>query len=341
VQAIVHLTSASIDGMKASDVAVIDSEGTVLSAVGVGAPAPRTKQASATTSRVQVAVQAMLDRVVGPGNASVVVAADMSAESAERLEESYTVPEDNPALVEQTDRETYTDGGARLEGGVLGPDNIAVPNANGEGLFESESTSRNNAVNKITESRIIPAGAITRQTVSVAVNEDAVGGLTVPAIRELVAAAAGISEDRGDEVAVEVVPFNATGAAAATAALAAAEEAAASDRFMQLATVAVIVAGIALPVVIGLIMLARGRRRARDAGELERLSDILDAPTVPMQLKAPVMPRPIEIDSSDPARPPGNAEADRRRAEIEALAASDPKRTAEYLRGLMDDVRLP
>jgi flagellar M-ring protein FliF len=341
VEAIVHLTSASIEGMKATDVAVIDAEGTVLSAVGVGASGSSNQQASDYESRVQVAVQAMLDRVVGPGNASVVVAADMSAESAERLEESYTVPEDNPALVEQTDRETYTDGGARLEGGVLGPDNIAVPNANGEGLFESESTSRNNAVNKITESRIIPAGAITRQTVSVAVNEDAVGGLTVPAIRELVAAAAGISEDRGDEVAVEVVPFNATGAAAATAALAAAEEAAASDRFMQLATVAVIVAGIALPVVIGLIMLARGRRRARDAGELERLSDILDAPTVPMQLKAPVMPRPIEIDSSDPARPPGNAEADRRRAEIEALAASDPKRTAEYLRGLMDDVRLP
>lgn len=341
VEAIVHLTSASIEGMKSTDVAVIDAAGTVLSAVGVGASGSTNQQASDYELRVQTAVQSMLDRVVGPGNASVIVAADMSYESAERLEETYTVPEDSPALVEQTDRESYTQGGDAVQGGVLGPDNIAVPNGGEDGVYASESTSRNNAVNKVTESRTIPAGAITRQTVSVAVNEEAVAGLTVPAIRELVSAAAGFDAARGDSIAVEVVPFNATGAAAAAEALAAAEAAANADRLMQFATIAVIVAGIALPVIIGLVMFARGRRKALDAGELTRLSDILDAPTVPMQLRAPAMPTPIEIQPADPALPPANAEADRRRAEIEALAASDPKRTAEYLRGLMDDVRLP
>ncbi|HYI32574.1 MAG TPA: flagellar M-ring protein FliF, partial [Glaciibacter sp.] len=82
VQAIVHLTSASIQGMEASDVAVIDAEGSVLSAVGVGATGSADQQASDYEGRVQQAVQTMLDKVIGPGNASVVVAADMSYESA-------------------------------------------------------------------------------------------------------------------------------------------------------------------------------------------------------------------------------------------------------------------
>ncbi|MBF0672304.1 MAG: flagellar M-ring protein FliF [Salinibacterium sp.] len=343
VEAIVHLTSASIEGMKATDVAVIDAAGTVLSAVGVGASGSTSKQASDHEVRVQGAVQAMLDRVVGPGNASVAVAADVSYESAERLEESYSAPEEVPALNEQIDRETYTGSGdGTLQGGVLGPDNIAVPGGAGDGAYESESTNRNNAVNKVTESRTIPAGSITRQTVSVAVNEEAIGGLTVPAIRELVAAAAGVNVERGDNVAVEVVPFNATGAAAAAEALAAAEAAAVADRWMALATVAVIVAGIALPVVIGLVMLSRNRRRAREAGELKQLSDILDGTTVPMQLQMPTEPvAPIAAPTAPAGLPSGDEESARRRAEIEALAAADPKRTAEYLRGLMDDVRAP
>src|SRR5690606_20952255 len=64
VQAIVHLTSASIDGMKPSNVAVVDASGTVLSAVGVGATGSADKQASDYEGRVTAAVQSMLDRVV-------------------------------------------------------------------------------------------------------------------------------------------------------------------------------------------------------------------------------------------------------------------------------------
>uniref|UniRef100_UPI0025ED69FF flagellar basal-body MS-ring/collar protein FliF n=1 Tax=uncultured Arthrobacter sp. TaxID=114050 RepID=UPI0025ED69FF len=93
VQAIVHLTSASLEGMQAKNVAVIDSRGTVLSAVGVGATGSSDKQASNYEQRVSGAVQAMLDRVVGPGNATVAVAADMNNESGERLEETFTTPE--------------------------------------------------------------------------------------------------------------------------------------------------------------------------------------------------------------------------------------------------------
>ncbi|TQL46611.1 flagellar M-ring protein FliF [Homoserinimonas aerilata] len=337
VQAIVHLTSASIDGMKATDVAVIDAEGTVLSAVGVGASGSASKQANDYELRVQGAVQTMLDRVLGPGNSSVVVAADMSYESAERLEESYTTPEGGPVLNEATDTENYTGGGTGdTAAGVLGPDNIAVPGATQDGLYASESATRNNALNKVTESRVIPAGAINRQTVSVAVDEAAAAGLSPAAISALVATAAGINDDRGDLVTVEVLPFNVAGAAAAAEAIAAAEAAVQTDRMWALVTTAVIAAGIALPVIIGLVMYSRRRRHAVEAGELRKLSDILDSPTVPMQLQPPAPA--LELSGTTAPMPIGG-DADRQKAEIEALAASDPQKTAEFLRGLMDDSR--
>ncbi|KGJ79497.1 flagellar M-ring protein FliF [Cryobacterium roopkundense] len=337
VQAIVHLTSASIDGMPPENVSVVDAAGTVLSAVGVGATGSADQQASDYESRVRDSVQNMLDRVVGPGNATVVVAADMSYESAQRTEESFTSPEQGIALNESTKIETYagTGGGAA---GVLGADNIAVAaNESGDGTFNSEDSTRNNAVNKVTESRTIPAGSINRQTISVAVDADAAAGMNVADVTSLVASAAGIDTTRGDAVTVEVVSFNQAGAADAAAALAAAEKAAADARLASLLRIAIITAGIVIMVVVSLILYARrSRRQSRepvDVGDLSEMQNVLDSMNAPTLL-TPVIPQKL------PVLPPINytmTEADTRRAEIDQLAQSDPKRTAEFLRNLMDD----
>lgn len=331
VQAVVHLTSASIDGMKPDGVAVIDSEGTVLSAVGVGVGGSASDRATEYEDRVRSAVQAMLDQVVGPGNSSVVVAADVNQESAERVEETFTTDEDAPALNESVDRETFTgtDGAAA---GVLGPDNIAVPDGeNGEGAFVSESTVRNNAVNKVTESRIIPAGAIDRQTVSVAINGAAAGGLDVTEISALVTAAAGINENRGDAVTVEIVNFNQAGAIEAAEALAAAEQAAADERFHGLLRTAIITLGLIVPFILGLIVYARrSRRQAREPVDIDHLTEIMTAPTVPIS-------RIPSLELSGQPIGTGLTDMDQKRADIRSLAETDPEKTAEYLRGLMDD----
>lgn len=334
VQAIVHLTSASIDGMAPEDVSVVDAAGTVLSAVGVGATGTSDQQAADYESRVRDSVQNMLDRVVGPGNATVVVAADMSYESAQRTEESFSTPTDAPALNESVKTETYagTGGGAA---GVLGADNIAVAgNSGGDGTFNSEDTTRNNAVNKVTESRTIPAGSINRQTVSVAVDKDAAAGMNVADVTSLVASAAGIDATRGDAVTVEVVSFNQSGAAAAAAALAAAEKAAADARIASVLRIAIITAGIVITLVVSLILYARrSRRQSResvDVGDLSEVQTVLDSMIAPTQL----------LPATPPKLPPlayTMTESDTRRAEIEQLAESDPKRTAEFLRNLMDD----
>jgi flagellar M-ring protein FliF len=340
VQAIVHLTSASIEGMTPKDVAVIDAAGTVLSAVGSGATGGADKQASDYEQRVRDAVQTMLDKVVGVGNASVVVAANMSTESGERVEESFTTPEGAPALVETSTTEDYSGAGGEAAG-VLGPDNIAVPGgANGDGTFSSESATRNNAVNKVTESTTIPAGAVARQTVSVALNAAAAGAMNVGNVSDLVAAAAGIDAVRGDVVTVEVMEFNQDGATEAAAALAAAEAAEAAEQRSALLRTAIIAAAIALPVILALILLARRVRRNEreelDIGQLNGMPAGWDGVTVPITMSDAMPARPIE-PVSVPIPGPEAISMDRKRAEIDALAERDPEKTAEFLRGLMDD----
>ena len=334
VQAIVHLTSASIDGMKPANVAVIDSRGTVLSAVGVGATGTSDKQAGDYEDRVRLAVQTMLDQVVGPGNATVVVAADMNYESAERLEETFTTPEDAPTLSEKVDTESYQGTGDNAAG-VLGPDNIGTPANADDSAYTSESAVRNNAINKVTESRVIPSGSINRQSVSVALNAAASDKIDIDNIRALVTAAAGINAARGDDVTVEVVQFNQVGSEEAVAALAAAEEAAAADRFAEIVRTAIITLGIVVPIALALTLLARRSRRQSREGlslsELEEQRAIMNSATVPVSLVGP--PKPIG-SAHLPQEPLDNAQ---RRADIDALAEKDPSRTAEFLRSLMDE----
>jgi flagellar M-ring protein FliF len=348
VQAIVHLTSASINGMKATDVSVVNADGQVLSAVGTGATGSADKQSSDYEGRVRDTVQTMLDRVVGPGNATVAVAADMSQESANRVVETYSTPDGSPALSESTDKQTGATGSGGNGGagatGVLGPDNIAVPNTTGGSSTgaSSETQVKNNALNKVTENRTIPAGAITRQTVSVALNSKAATGLKVSEISALVSAAAGINTTRGDKVSVEVVPFSTTAAATATAALGAAAKAADADRMSSMITTGMIVAGVVLTLLV-LFFLMRRRNKHRDEEEEGLLSEMLNAPTIPMQLpaarSASQLSAPVSSTQALGEGPDGTlpSDATSRRADIEAFAQRDPQKTAEYLRSMMDD----
>ncbi|PPL15257.1 flagellar basal-body MS-ring/collar protein FliF [Microterricola pindariensis] len=336
VQAIVHLTSASIEGMTSTDVAVIDSSGTVLSAVGGSPTGGAGKLASDYETRVRDSVQAMLDKVVGPGNATVVVAADVSTESAERTAETFTAPEAIASLNESRATESYTGTGG-TGAGVLGPDNIAVPGGAGDGTFNSESVTRNNAIDKVTETRTIPAGTLSRQSVSVAVSDAST--VNIRNLRALVSAAAGIDVDRGDTVTVEAMTFDASGAAAAQQALNDAKEVAAGEQLTSLVRTGIIALAALLLVVLAAVLVSRSRRARREAvdeAELEAAREaleaaqqqplILAAQTTPMQLETEVLPvMPIAPD------------ADRTRSEIEMLAERDPQKTAEYLRALMDD----
>lgn len=338
VEAIVHLTSAAVDGMAPTDVAVIDAEGNVLSQVGVGTMSPDA-QAGDYEQAVAGQVQAMLDRVVGSGNAVVAVRAEVDTSSSEELTEEFTQPQDTPALSEHTRTEAYAGAGGR-EAGVLGPDNIAVPDGGtGESTYDAEETTRNNAVNKTTRTTTTPAGRLVRQTVSVALDARAAGAMDRAALADLVAAAAGVDEERGDRVEVEVMPFNTDAAEAAAAALAEAEAAAAAaERARTIRNVA-LGAGALLLLLLALLLRVSRRRRERrealDLGELGLLEAENAAELEPAETLVLESPAEEEQPVIEPPRSRHN-EIDQRRAEIDALAATDPQKTLDYLRVMLE-----
>lgn len=353
VQAIVHLTSAAVPGMKPEDVAVTDQNGKVLSAVGTGLTGNASKQATEHENKVAASVGQMLETIVGPGNATVTVSTDVANSTSERLNETYTAPEGTISPTETTKKETVT-GGAGSGTGVLGPDNIAVPNnANGTGSYDLEETTRSNAVNKSTEKTVTPAGEVKRQTVSIAVNQSAVKGVSAEQIRALVSTAAGIDTRRGDTVAVEFVSFNESGATTAQLALKQAEDERAAQGQQELLR-AIIIGGSVLlaAVVLGVFIVARRRMKRRvaytDEGPVEYFATMTEREEE--QLKALRGLKKPAVAAPEPTLLPTaaalldleeEAEADqvlveRRRREIDEIAKNDPESTATALASMMD-----
>ncbi|MBO9553079.1 flagellar basal-body MS-ring/collar protein FliF [Cellulomonas sp.] len=335
VQAVVHLVSAGIDGMKPTDVAVVDSTGEVLSAVGTGTTGGVAgQQASDYEARVQSSVQALLDRVVGPGKSAVTVTAQVDQTQKDTTVEQFSATPDTPPLAQSTTSEEYTGSGATGATGVLGPDNIAVPNGDStgtDGSYKSTTEDKTNAVNKSTEVTHAGPGAIERQSVAVVLDEKAAAPLDMVELRKTIAAAAGIDETRGDTVAVQAVPFDTAQAAAAEQALAAADKAAEAARKDDLIKQAAIGAVVLLLLLSIAVAMARRSRRARrtalDLGELPVLGDAggraaLEGIAAEGLPELPPAPRDDEPDL-----------VTRKRAEISALADEQPAEVADLLRG--------
>lgn len=345
VEAIVHLTSAAVSGMKPENVAVVDATGRTLSAIGGTGARGTDQQAGAYETRTAASVQQMLDTVLGTGNATVSVAAEMQQATSERVDETYTPVEGALPATEETSSETYTGTGGQP--GVLGTD-LPAAGAGGAGTYESTQTNRSNVVNKTVESVSTPAGSVARQTVAVAVNADGTDVVDVDQLEALVTSAAGIDRARGDQVTVELVAFSDQGAQAAQAALDAAreeEQARQSAETLRTSIVAIAaVLGLIAATVAGVVIVRR--RRAAAAEEpvmtltavdepLDRFDALTRGLATPLLSEAPTVP--LSAVELDPDPEPVQVALDRRRAEIGDFARRDPARTADLLRRLVRD----
>jgi len=328
VQAIVHLVSAGIEGMKPADVAVVDSSGAVLSTVGAETGTGLSGQQTAEyESRVQLAVQAMLDRLVGAGKSAVTLTAELDYDKTERVSEQFSATPDVPPLISATTTEEYTGRGSTSTG-VLGPDNIAVPSGDADaGAYSSTTENLNNAVNKVTEQTVTAPGSVKRQSLAVAVDAAAAAKIDMNELTAMVSAAAGIDTARGDTVAVQRMAFDTTTAEAAQAALSAADAQAAKAATASLVR-ELAIAGAVLLIVLALLVAAvrrsrRNRRESLDIGELP----LLGAGDDPLELEGPDLGL---AALTPPVAQDGSAI---RRAEISALADEQPAEVADLLRG--------
>jgi len=327
VQAVVNLVSSAVAGMDPLNVSVVDSQGEVLTASpGGGGP----DGASEYEQRIGGQVEMMLGRVLGAGNAVVSVTAELGRDSTQRTSEVFTPAEGTPPLSETTSTEEY-EGGGQAVGGVLGPDNIAVPNGGDAGSYTRQDQTSNNAVNKVTEQTTVVPGGVVRQSVSVVVDSAAAAGVTTEELEDIVAVAAGIDLERGDQVAVAQMAFDTTTADAAQQALAAQAEAEAAaaaaaqrDQLIRWAVIALIVLVVLLAI---RRRLRRDRREEIDLGELqlEHLPEpVALEPGDTTLLDAVPEPRAIEPDAKETAR-----------LGVVAMADEDPAAVADRLRQWM------
>jgi len=335
VQAVVHLVASSISGLDPKNVTVTDSTGNVLSAAGdgvTGVADNRSQQVSDFEKRMSSNITAMLDRVVGPGNSAVQVTADLDFDSTKTETTRYFANPKVAPLSIASSEETYAGdaaGNAASSGGTVGPDGQLNANGNGTGTgsgnsYGKKASSQDNAVDKTIENREAAPGGVKALNVGIVVDTRSLGATTPQQLQQLVAAGVGINTKRGDQLAVNPMPFNRNAEKAAAAELAAAKKADASA-----ATAGMIkqggIAGAVLLAALVAWMKGRKRRKMRD----EATSYVVE------QLRQRSEPTPLppnppvaELSGPDPAQLRLAA-----RDEIVAMVERQPEEVAQLLRG--------
>jgi flagellar M-ring protein FliF len=342
VQAIVNLVSSSVPDLDADKVTVADSTGKVLSAPGqaggVGGVADSRAQATKEyEDRLASGIQRMLDQVVGPGKSVAQVTTQLDFDKTQRKTESFTSKPNTTPLNESTTTERYNGAGGNNATGVLGPDNIQVPNgAGGNGTYNKETAARQNAVDKVTEVRDAAPGAVVKQSVAVLVDAKTSAALPAGEIQRLVAAATGIDAARGDTVVVSQMPFDGSAQESAQKALADAAAAEQREQWMSLGKTAGLALLVALVVFIAWRASRRNQRSEVVYADLERLDGAEAAELEAYRAAEVAAANRVAIE------PSGGAEADvygQKRDEINAMVDKQPDEVAQLLRGWLADRR--
>jgi len=297
VDAIVNLVASSVEGLNTDQVSVADQSGQVLAAPGqsssvVGLEGDSQLRAKRDyESSLEADIESMLAAVVGPGLAVVTVAADLDFDSVVTVTEQYQPNESADGtqmmLAETTRNELYRgEDAGPAEGGELAvelPDDEGglepiAADADDESLkYSLDERDATYAVDKVITNSESGAGEVTSLSVAVLLDEDAVDAAKVGDIESLVSAAAGINPDRGDTVAVSLMPLSQQFREAIDAAAAEPTEAAVAGLDIVSLVRTVLAALVALVVILkGLRYLSRSSKAevsAAAAAELEAGED--------------------------------------------------------------------
>ncbi len=221
VSSVQHLVASAVEGMKPASVTVVDSNGNTLSESenGSGGSGLRMSATQLDTQRqyesgVAKDLQAMLDRVVGPGKAMVRVNARMNFDLKQSDSELYQPGNNGRGIIasqDQTDEKYKGAGKPGMASATLPTATLptaTLPTA----LSPGDNYSRNQTnvkyqVSKTVEHVIQAPGKVERLSIAVLL-DSAVGTAAVNTIRQTVSAAAGVDTTRGDQVTVDSLAFD-------------------------------------------------------------------------------------------------------------------------------------
>lgn len=237
VKTVAHLVARSVEGLRVGNVVITDVDGRNYSDE-VGGNEDGMASPEMTLSQMEVKkqvesglrknLQATLDRVLGPNNSVVTVAADLDFSQVETNEETYQPVIRNQdgtqtGILRSTKelRESYN-GAAAPNGGIPGvasningganaslPTYPASESAGVPGAYSKSDLVRNYEVNKNVTRKIKAPAEIKRLSVAVAVNGE-LDPQQLADLKQMISAAAGSDAVRGDTVVVTAQKFNDT-----------------------------------------------------------------------------------------------------------------------------------
>ncbi|HAM73190.1 MAG TPA: flagellar M-ring protein FliF [Verrucomicrobiales bacterium] len=238
VNSIRSLVANAVEGLQASQVAVMDSRGNTLVSENEGDAISGLSASQLNVRReyeqhLAKSAESMLEQVLGPGQAVVRVAAEISFDSGKKEDEKYD-PEGQVTLKEETkDRKNDTataSGSSSVGPGVpvnTGAETNATANAGAGGGNSSKmaekTTTKTYGVNRSTSTTVQPPGTLKRLSAAVFVNARMEGEGTarkaVPRtpeelekLKRIVQSTLGVQIEPGgsrkDELTLEEISFN-------------------------------------------------------------------------------------------------------------------------------------
>jgi len=224
IQAIVNLVAGAVPGLRARNVSVVDSRGTLLArageAMGPAAAAMGAEEIRRTTEmRLSRAVEEMLERSLGPGRVRAEASVQMDFERVQETQEKF---DPDGQVVRSTSSVTDNSKTTEAAAGVSVQNNLPNADAGRETSGSQEARQEettNFEIGKTVRTLVREQPQIRRLSVAVLVDgieEKAADGTTtwkpraaedLERIARLVRSAVGFDEKRGDQVEVVTMRF--------------------------------------------------------------------------------------------------------------------------------------
>ena len=268
ISGITQLVSSGVEGLKAKNVAVMDTAGNLLTDKQAQTDPSRQTANRAEVQRALEAsleedVRTMLARVLGPDSSIVRVSADLDWDQYEANTETYSPQQRAPQVRSQREIAEVQKGGSSQAGGVPGassnvPSYSAVQDLGGQSQGERRDITTNYELSKSVEKLVRAPGGVKRLSVAVALDSGVVADdKQAEAIGRLVATAAGLDMNRGDAVTLTSTPFS---PAVDQRAAQMAEIARQREMVLMVARTVAMIVGPLLIAALILLVLRRGRR---------------------------------------------------------------------------------
>lgn len=315
VRGIASLVSSSVQDLKPENVTITDSSGTMLWPQGDGTDGAGTASKPAAEARYASAMQASLGaliaRTVGPDKAQVQVHADLNVDQS--TQEKLQYAKKGTPLHSTEETETLTGSGGSSGGAAGAAANLPTYAQNatsggGKSNYKRSTGTTDYGVDKtVTRTKVAP-GAVNKLNVALMVDKS-VPAAQATALKDAVAAAAGINAKRGDTITSSTVVFAKPPKAAGPAGLPVPPAFVSPLKYV----------GIGLASILFLFFVTRALRR--------REQEPLQMPTWLTEIEGPRPLAELERQVSTPA-----AQLEPRQQNVESLVAEQPERVAQQLR---------